>query len=61
MHLVQIAVEVELEHCRRAIPGSPGRGRPSEAKRQQIQLIDEYIYDADQVVFPDIIIQAIGK
>src|SRR6516225_10068452 len=30
LHAVQIAVEIELEHCRRAIPRSPGRGRPAK-------------------------------
>jgi hypothetical protein len=32
LHSVQIAVEIELEYCRVAIPGSPGRSRPGEAK-----------------------------
>src|SRR5262249_5016895 len=61
LHPVQIAVEVELEQCRRAIPRSAGRGRPREAKRRQIQFVDKYIDDPDQVVLADIVIQAIGK
>src|SRR6516165_1563741 len=61
LHLVQIAVQVELEHCRRAIPGSPGRGRPGEAKCRQIQFADKHINDPNQVVLGDIVIQAIGK
>src|SRR6516165_829186 len=61
LHLVQIAVEVELEHCRRAIPGSTGCGRPRKAKCPQIQLVDKHIYDPNLVVPADIVIQAIGK
>jgi len=61
LHLVQIAVEAELEHCRRAIPGSPGHGRPGEAKCRQIQFVDKHIHDPNQVILGDIVIQAIGK
>src|SRR6516225_9748489 len=61
LHLVQIAVEVELEHFRRAIPGSTGCGRPRKAKCPQIQLVDKHIYDPNLVVPADIVIQAIGK
>src|SRR6516165_6880809 len=61
LHPVQIAVEIELEHCRRAIPGSAGCGRPGKAKRWQIQFVDEYIHHPDQVLFVDIVIQTIGR
>src|SRR5215470_5920587 len=30
LHPVEIAVEIELEHCRRAVPGSPGTAGPAK-------------------------------
>jgi len=61
LHLVQIAVEVELEHCRRAVPGATGRGRTGKAKCLQIELANEHVDDANRVVLGDIVIQAIAK
>jgi hypothetical protein len=43
------------------VAGSPSCGRTGKAKRRQIQFVNEYIHDPDQVVLADIVIQAIGK
>jgi hypothetical protein len=37
------------------------RHNPSKAQRRQIQFINEGIDDADRVIFPDVVVQAIRQ
>jgi hypothetical protein len=58
-----IAVDVDLEQSRRSVPGSARGSRIGafEAKRPQIELIDEDINDADRAVIVDPVIESFGE
>lgn len=50
---MEMAVDVDLEPCRRAVPGPAGGSRIDalEAELPQIQFVDEDIDDAHRAVF----------
>jgi hypothetical protein len=60
---VQVAVNEELEQDRRVIawPPRPRRRRPLEPKVGQVQLFNEQIDDAHEMILADPVIQPLGK
>lgn len=63
LHLVQVAVEVQLQQLARVIARPPRRGRPYPAKtqRRQVQLIDEDIDHPDRVVLRHVVFKMLRK
>lgn len=63
LHLVQIAVDVQLQQRGGMIGGATRRGRryAFEAKPSQIQIIDENIDHPNRVVVSHIVIETFGK
>ena len=61
--LVEVAVDIELEHHRWVVAGPPGGGglHALEAKRAQIELVDKGIDHAGRVVGVHILIEAIRE
>jgi hypothetical protein len=62
-NVVQVAVDEELEQDRRVIawPPRPRRRRALEPKLGQVQLFDEKIDDADEMILADTVLQSLGK
>jgi hypothetical protein len=60
---VQVAVNEELEQDRRVIawPPRPRRRRPLEPKVGKVQLFDEQVDDAHEMILADPVIQPLGK
>jgi len=63
LHLVQVAVDVELQQHGRMISRSTRRRRRHtvEAEALQIQLIDEDIDHSDRIILGHIVIETFGK
>src|SRR5271166_4463890 len=63
LHTVEIAVEVDLQQRRGMIGRATRHLRHNSIKAQhrQIQFINEGIDDADRVIFPDAVVQAIRQ
>ena len=55
---VEIAVDVELEHCCRVIARPPRRSRILKAQRCQIQLVDKHIDEAHSTICGHVIVHA---
>src|SRR5262249_33635051 len=60
---VEIAIEVNLQQCRGMVSWATRqlRHNPIKAQRRQIQFINEGIDDADRVILPDVVVQAIRQ
>jgi len=59
LHLIEVAVEVDLEHQRRVIAAPPCALRLDiEAERVQIQHVDERLDRAGRVVLVDVVVDA---
>jgi hypothetical protein len=58
LNLVQIAVNVELEQCRRMVARTSCRRCIGETERGQFQLFNKHINDADRAVLSNIIVHA---
>jgi hypothetical protein len=62
LHLVEIAIDVELQHRRWMIPGASCRfGLGIEAERRQVQHVDEGIDRTHRIVRVDIVVDAFRK
>ena len=58
LHLVEIAVDIELEHRRRMVARPSRRGRAGKAQKRHIQLVDEQVDHPDRIIFGHIIVDA---
>jgi len=57
LHAVEVAVDVDLQQRCRVIGWATGRSglNPSEAESEEVNLIDESVYDADGIILGDIV------
>ena len=60
---VQITVEINLQQRHRMVRGTAGRfwDNAGKAQHRQIQFVNEGIDDADRVIFPDVVVQAVRQ
>lgn len=58
LHPIQVAVNVQLQHCLGVVGGTAGSARlNTKSDLGKIQLVDEHVNRADFVVFGDVLIK----